>query len=197
MNFGSPQIYAATTVRSLWPLETKSTAGAAESWIYGPHKRFQVTNQQQSPPTSFNGGDKRFFFLQKNDTKQGNQTYPEAFLCHPFEPPGKGRERQNHHIMSSDEITLPIDSGGRALYLLSTNPTQFSGLNQLGQSTESFPYPFQLLNYDIGKNKPVDPDLPVYDINKTNIYGNMMLRMGPDDLLERGAALHMLPISLD
>lgn len=193
MHFGSPQIYATTTtVRSLWPLETKST-GAAETWIYSPHKRFQVTNEQ-GPPAHFNGGDKRFVFLQKNDLKQGNQAYPEAFLCHPFEPRGKGRE---NHIMSSEEISLPIDSGGRALYLLSTNPTQFSGLNQLGQSNESFPYPFQLIDYNIGKDKPVDPHLPVYDVNKTNIYGNMMLRMGPDGLLEHGAALQMLPISLE
>ncbi|PON61283.1 SBP-box transcription factor [Parasponia andersonii] len=193
LHFGSPQIYAATSVRSLWPSDTKT--GATESWIYSPHKRFQVTNQQ-SPPTSFNGGDKRLFFLQKNDLKQGNQVYPEAFLCHPFEPPGKERQRENR-IMSSEEISLPIDSGGRALYLLSTNPTQFSGLSQLGQSNESFPYPFQLLDYNIGKDKTVDPNLPVYDVNKTNIYGNMMLRMGPDDLLEHGAALQMLPISLE
>ncbi|XP_062105414.1 teosinte glume architecture 1-like isoform X2 [Humulus lupulus] len=203
LHFGSPQIYAATSVKSLWPMDTKT--GGQESWIYSPplpHKRFQV-NQQSPSPTPFNGGDKRVFFLQKNDPKQGNQTYPEAILCHPSEPPGKGREKS--HILSSEEISLPIDSGGRALYLLSTNPTQLSGVNQMGQHNESFPYPFQLLDHNDGKDKPLDHHhhlyhhLPAYDVNKSNIYGNMMLRMGPEDCLENGAAaaLQMLPISLE
>uniref|UniRef100_A0A803QL20 SBP-type domain-containing protein n=1 Tax=Cannabis sativa TaxID=3483 RepID=A0A803QL20_CANSA len=147
----------------------------------------------ESPlPTSFNGVDKRVFLLQKNDPKQGN---------YPSKPPGKGR---GNHLLSSEEISLPIDSGGRALYLLSTNQTQLSGVSHLGaQTNESFPYPFQLLDQNDGKDKPFDHHhhhFPAYDVNKTNIYGNMMLRMGPEDCLENGgaaAAMHMLPISLE
>ncbi|KAM6549556.1 hypothetical protein CsatB_021232 [Cannabis sativa] len=201
LHFGSPHIYAANGMKSLWPLETKN--GGTESWIYSHpphHKRLQVNtnntnnkNQESPLPTSFNGVDKRVFLLQKNDPKQGN---------YPSKPPGKGR---GNHLLSSEEISLPIDSGGRALYLLSTNQTQLSGVSHLGaQTNESFPYPFQLLDQNDGKDKPFDHHhhhhFPAYDVNKTNIYGNMMLRMGPEDCLENGgaaAAMHMLPISLE
>lgn len=184
----------------------------SESWIYTPHKRFQVINYHQNhPPTPSNGGDKSRFFLQKHDTDTrlgGNQTNPEKFLCHPLSPPGKGREKRDNRkpvITSSDEeISLPIDSGGRALYLLSTHPTQLisssynnnnnNNSNHLVQPEESCS--FQLLDdTHNAKDKPADPPLPIYD-PATSKQTNMLLRLGPDGLLEHGA-LQMLPISLE
>ncbi|EXC33382.1 Squamosa promoter-binding-like protein 16 [Morus notabilis] len=210
LHFGNPQIYATATVKGMWPMETKT---GSESWTHTPHRRFQIINYQQNPPTPFNGGDKSLFFLQKtNDTKLGgNQTNPDEYLRHPLAPPGKGREKRDnynpkhkhkhkHMIMVSDEeLSLPIDSGGRALYLLSTHPTHLisssnNNYNHLAQPHESCS--FQLLdNTKNAKNRPVDPPLPIYDA-AANKQANMLLRLGPDGLLEHGA-LQMLPISLE
>ena len=188
LHFGNPQIYATASVRSMWPVEAKS---GSESWLYGPHRRLQANNQP-SPQISFNGTTlKKNISLKAEFSYQTNSS--EQLLCHPCE-----RARNDNHAICDEEVSLPIDSGGRALYLLSTNPTP---------QQPSDGCSFQLLDYHPKDKPPLDP-LPspnyYYDIaNKTNsnngedVYAtNMMLRMGPDSLLEHGA-FQMLPISLD
>ncbi|KAL5581390.1 hypothetical protein UlMin_013832, partial [Ulmus minor] len=181
LHFGKPHLYATASVKNMWPFETKS---AGEPWIYRSHERLPVNNEQHSPNSSFNGGDNGLFFLEKNDPKLGSsKTNPEeAFVYQPL----AGSQR-----FPSEEVSLPLDSGGRALYLLSTHPTQVSAENHLSQPNETCS--FQLLDFNV-KEKPLDP-YPGYDPNKTNIQ-MLRMEMGPDCLLEYGA-LQVLPISLE
>lgn len=82
---------------------------------------------------------------------------------------------------SDEEVSLPIDSGGRALYLLSTNPApQHPNGNR----------PVRLVDY----GDPLGGAVPDHFPNSSPYYA---LRVGPDTLLEHGGSLHMLPISLD
>ncbi|XP_015871799.1 squamosa promoter-binding-like protein 13A isoform X2 [Ziziphus jujuba] len=167
LHFGSPpQIYA--------PTATTTMRNGSEPFVYG-------RQQRNRPPDFSNGRDTQFFFLQENHPEKSNQATPEAFLCdYPILNTIKGQ---------TEKVPNEVSTGGCALYLLSSNPSSLqipAGMDvnhhlvqsndQMHQSSLQFPNSFSA--FDHGKDKPQ----------------NMILRMGPDGLLEHVGAPQAFPI---
>lgn len=172
LHFGSPpQIYAPTTTTT-----TTTMRNGSEPLVYGRQQRYR-------PPNFSNGRDTQFFLLQENHPEKSNQATPEAFLCdYPFLNPIKGQPER-----VTDEV-----SSGCALYLLSSNPSSLeipAGMDpnhHLVQADDQTHHnPLQFLNsfsaFDHGKDKPLD-------------HFNMILKMGPDNLLDHIGAPQAFPI---
>lgn len=113
--------------------------------IYSPHDQFCFIDEQRSASNSFKGGTELSLQQPNNDTKQGKTA--GAFLCqqalNPITSQGRGR---GSCLLPSETVTLPIESGGCALYLLSTNSTQAQKMslnNHLVQSNEAHTTQFQ------------------------------------------------------
>lgn len=170
-------MYAPTTV-----------ASGLEPLVYGRHQR------SRAPNSIYGGGDTQMPFVQENEPGKRNKATPEAFLCDPFE----------NTLSGTPAGRVPCDvSGGCALYLLSSNPTQIPevGLNHMVHySSNDQTHSLQFLNspgmrfsglsteyasscsYDHVKDKPMDCQ--------------MTLRMSPEGLLEHGVQ-QSFPISLE
>lgn len=123
LHFGNPEIYAPTTV-----------ASGLEPLVYGRHQR-------NRPPNSiYGGGDTQMLFMQENEPGMRNKATPEAFPCDPFENTINGTP--------AGKVSCDV-SGGCALYLLSSNPTQIPGvgLNHMVQySSNDQTHSLQFLN---------------------------------------------------
>lgn len=183
LHFGSPQTYANTFMRSMWPATTKSGVEPMamsydqQSLLYS-FANVQHQQDKQLPVFQANGYEAMSGIPMSQPIS--STTAPSA--C------GKGRRK-----LSSDGKPGSFDPGC-ALYLLSTLQTQSSELS-LVQSTITCPMqssPLGNVHFDAGdkyscsespRGRPIDQEI-LADASTTNLHCNGMLRRKPDGLVQ-------------
>nr|AFK38182.1 unknown [Lotus japonicus] len=191
LHFGSPQAYANTIMRNMWPTPTKTEAESG----YDHHRllyRIDKHRQDKGHPDLW----------QENVPKAGIGS--EAMHGTPISQPNLGAPNiapsasgKGNRKLSSDGKPGSFDSGC-ALYLLSTLQSQSPELS-LVQSSITCPAQSPSGSLDFGavneysglgkaKDKPPGPVF-VLDANTTNLHCNGMLQTGPDGLVENEDSL--------